>query len=969
MDLFNPFPGLRPFEADEDHLFFGREKEIDDLLRRLRSTRFLAVVGTSGSGKSSLVRSGLIPSLQSGYMAGASSTWRMAVLRPGEDPIGNLAAALSPRDVLGFDPGEQPGEGDAELAETSRVLLEATLRRSALGLANAVRQAHIPNDENVLVLVDQFEELFRFRRSHHAHSRDEAILFVRLLLEAARQPDTAIYVVLTMRSDFVGDCMDFPGLSEMVNAGLYLVGRMSRDALRSAITGPVAVGGGTVAPRLVHRVLNDLGDDHDQLPLVQHALMRTWDHWERNRTGDAPLDVEDYEAVGTFRNALSVHAEEAYQEAVALGGGRTAERMFKALTDTFSDARGVRRPTAVQELAGIAEVPEADVVRVVEVFRRAGRTFLMPPPVVALGSSSIVDLSHESLMRCWVRLIDWAREERASADFYVRLSRAASWFEEGSAGLWRNPELELAQRWKTDNQPTAAWAARYDMAFERAMAFLDRSLEQRERERAERERERRLKLRRVQVAAGVLAVFLVVAVSLAYIALRESQRASRNLALAREAVDESLSSAERDPARVGADVPQVEEFRRELLVKAETFYRAFMSQEPRSEASRRDLAFAHFRLGHINRLLEKRDEAAREYQEAIARFEGLASDFPANPEYRAGLANAHNWMGETLRPAPTRFADAERAYNSALLLQQTLVEQNVAGAERKQELARTYYNRGILRYTRGLEPGQERLIEAAEEDFRAAIRLLEPLTDSSDRAAQELARAYNNLGGLIDQTSPDKASEVRELWERAIAIDERLSNKDPANREYKLELAYYCNNLAVLLHDQGDFDGANRRSRQAVDLIESLARVAPSLAILRADAHSLRGMILEGRDGPGARDEYEAALELFEQMRADQNVHRVPEFHLRFADLLLNLAEFPGSPTEVARARVLLARAVGAYSDMTARIAASGSRTDAQTALEHLKRVMDGLPEAERAGLNASYEQLQRRLDDGAGRR
>jgi hypothetical protein len=967
--LFNPFPGLRPFEADEDHLFFGREREIDDLLRLLRSTRFLAVVGTSGSGKSSLVRSGLIPALQSGLMAGASSTWRMAVLRPGEDPIGKLAAALSPKNVLGFDPGGQPGEDDAELAETSAVLLEATLRRSAHGLANAVHQAHIPNDENVLVLVDQFEELFRFRRSHHAHSHDEAVLFVRLLIEAARQHDRPVYIVLTMRSDFIGDCMDFPGLSDMVNAGMYLVGRMSRDALRSAIAGPVAVGGGTVAPRLVHRVLNDLGDDQDQLPRVQHALMRTWDHWERNRTDDVPVDVEDYEAVGTFRNALSVHAEEAYQEAVSLGGARTTERMFKALTDTFSDARGVRRPTSVHELAGITEVPEADVARVIEVFRRPGRTFLMPPPAVALGSSSIIDLSHESLMRCWSRLIDWAREERASAEFYVRLSRAASWFEEGSAGLWRNPELELAQRWKTDNQPTAAWAARYDEAFDRAMAFLDRSLEQRERERADRERERRLKLRRVQVAAGVLATFLVVAISLAYIALRESQRASKNLALAREAVDESLSSAERDPARVGADVPQVEEFRRELLMKAETFYRAFMSQEPSSEASRRDLALAHFRLGHINRLLEKRDEAAREYQEAITRFDGLASDFPANPEYRAGLANAHNWMGETLRPVAARFADAERAYNSALVLQQTLVEQGADAAERKQELARTYYNRGILRYTRGLEPGQERLVEAAGEDFRAAIRLLEPLAATSNRAAQELARAYNNLGGLIDQTSRDKASEVRALWEGAIAIDERLSNADPAHREYKLELAYYCNNLANLLHMQGDFDEANRRSLQAVDLIESLATVAPSLAILRADAHSLRGMILSRRDGPGARAEYETALALFEQMRADQNVRRLSEFHLRFADLLLNLARFPGNPIEVERARALFARAVGAYADMAARIAASGSRADAQTAVEHLSRLLEELPEAERAGLIASYEQLKRRLDEGAGRR
>src|SRR5216684_4075517 len=113
--LFNPFPGLRPFEPDEDHLFFGRETEIDELLRRLRSNRFLSVVGTSGSGKSSLVRSGLIPSLYSGFMVTAGSSWRVAILRPGEDPIGHLAEALNQAEVLGTD--------DRELAGTHRLLL------------------------------------------------------------------------------------------------------------------------------------------------------------------------------------------------------------------------------------------------------------------------------------------------------------------------------------------------------------------------------------------------------------------------------------------------------------------------------------------------------------------------------------------------------------------------------------------------------------------------------------------------------------------------------------------------------------------------------------------------------------------------------------------------------------------------------------------------------------------------------
>lgn len=894
------------------------------------------------------MRSGLIPSLQGGYLVGASSSWRMAVFRPGDDPIGNLAAALGGPDVLGL-----PGE---EFAQTNRVLVEATLRRGPLGLADAVRQARLPKDHNLLVLVDQFEELFRFRRNAHiANSRDEAIRFVRMLLEASRQQDLPIYIALTMRSDFIGDCMDFPGLSHAVNAGLYLVGRMSRDAVRAAIVGPVAVAGGAIAPRLVHRVLNDLGDDQDQLPRVQHALMRTWNHWAANAAGGRPIDIEDYEAIGAFDGALATHAEEAFDEAAADGNARLVERIFKALTDTVSDARGVRRPTSIGELAVICGVGEAAVTRIVEIFRKPGRTFLMPPASVPLSPTSIVDLSHESLMRCWWRLIAWAEEERAAAEFYIRVTRAAAWFDEGSGGLWRNPELELAQQWRQSNQPTAAWARRYNDAFETAMAFLDRSREARAQYEASVERERRARLRRVQWTAAVLALFLAVAVSAAYLALRESARASANLDLARAAVDESLSSVERDPARTGADLPQVEELRRDLLAKAGTFYTQFMRQEPLREPLRRDVAFAHFRLGHIDRMLEKRSEAEREYGEAIARFEKLAAEFPGRAEYRAALGNSYNWLGETLRPLPARAADAGRAYDRAYDIQRALAEADPSNVQVRRELARTHYNRGILRWQQNEAPRK------IEDDFREAIRLLEPLSAAGGRGIQELARAYNNLGTLLSADA-GRAADVRALWEKAIAIDERLVRAEPDNREYKLELATFCANLAALLHDEGATADAEARSRQAVALVEELSRTAPSLAVARADAHGLHGLILQTADPLAAEREYQAAVEVFTEAIGDPALRALPDFHLRSGDLLINLAAFARSGPGAERAGALLTRAASTYAKVAEAIAATGSSAEAQESLAAIRRVLPAIPERSRAELTAASRQLASKI-------
>ena len=944
--MFNPFPGLRPFEPDEEHLFFGREQDVDALLRKLRSVRFLSVVGTSGSGKSSLVRSGLIPALTSGSMSGAGSSWRVVVMRPGEDPIGQLAAAVN---------RQQVPEPVDELAETNRMIVEVTLRRSSLGLAEAVRQTHLARGHHILVLVDQFEELFRFRQSRGTDTRDDAIAFVRLLLEATSQHDLPIYVALTMRSDFIGDCMAFPGLPDAVNTGLYLVGRMGRDALRSAITGPVAVGGGMVAPRLVNRVLNDLGDDQDQLPLVQHALMRTWDHWAEHRTGDAAIDIADYEAVGGFHNALSMHAEEAYRDATALGGALVAERMFKALTDSYSDPRGVRRPTAVDELVAICDTSETQLIRVIEVFRLTGRSFLMPPSATELTSSAIVDLSHESLMRCWTRLIAWATEERAAADFYLRASRGAVRYAAGTAGLWRDPELQLAEQWREETTPTAAWAHRYDERFDEAMAFLDRSLEERARLGARRDRERRATLRRVQgTAVGLFAVLLVF-VWLFSEAWSGRNAAAANLALARTAVEDFLASADRSQRLLAADPPEVTEFRRELLEKAGDFYQAFVTQTAPGEALQRDLAFAHLRMGHINRMTERPDDAEDEYRAAIAQFESLAADYDDRVAYRQARADSFNWLGEVLRPVATRTEEAEAAYGAAFDLQAALVRAAPGEPRYQEELARTLYNRGILLWDRNAS-------EAAEGDFREAIRLLEPLAGTRDTAAQGLARVLNNLGGVRD-FGFDDVVDARALYEGALDIGERLVAADPDNREHKLELAKYYNNLAALLHEQEQTEIAAARSLRAVELLKDLARLAPALAIERADTSAVLSAILQVQDAVRAERQFREALDLFAELDYDGGVLGQPAFHERFGEFLLNVDGFRASGA--AGGVRLLSDAVALYTRVAARVAASGSSADIGDALDTLSTVLPSLPDSERARLQSVVDSLERARDAG----
>src|SRR5262245_49325424 len=495
----NPFPGLRPFMQEEADLFFGRDKQSNELVRRLASKRFLAVVGTSGSGKSSLVRAGLLPSLEGGFMAEAGAHWRMAILRPQDDPIGFLARAIVETGMLAhLDLAQSAAEG----------VVETTLRRSSLGLIEATRLARLEPHENLLILVDQFEELFRFADlAKQRDAGDEAPAFVKLLLGAAQQTEVPVYVVITMRSDFLGDCDRFRGLPEAISDCQYLIPRLTRDELQAAITGPIGVRGGRIAPSLVQRLLNDIGDDMDQLPVLQHALMRAWDHWERNDPDGRPIELSDLEAIGGMAETLSRHADEAFGSLTTDRDRKIAERLFKCLTEKGPDNREIRRPTQLSRIAAIANAEPTEVIAVIDVFRAPGRSFLMPPHGVALEGDSVIDISHESLIRQWGRLRTWVAEEAESRKTYLRVVDAAQLRRDGKAGLWGEPNLTYAREWEEREAPNATWAERYGSGFDDVRAFLRDSAAAQaaelEKERQQSEAERIAKERELEQAKAL----------------------------------------------------------------------------------------------------------------------------------------------------------------------------------------------------------------------------------------------------------------------------------------------------------------------------------------------------------------------------------------------------------------------------------------------------------------------------------
>jgi energy-coupling factor transporter ATP-binding protein EcfA2 len=405
----NPFIGLRRFEQEDSALFFGRDEEIYDLLRRLQQLHFVAVIGPSGCGKSSLIRAGVLASLRDGYMADGGP-WRIVEMQPGNGPLEAWRENLRPH--LRTDQQED-----------SLLVTPATALDTSLG--------------KIAILVDQFEELFEYSK-RTGRERDVRVFLDAMLSTGASE--YGVYLIITMRSEYLAECARYPHLAEAINEGLYLVPQVTRDQLREAITGPVAKVGAAITVPLVDRLLNDVSGESDALSVLQHALMRMWAKkrpWE-------PLGLAEYEAKRGLGAFLNDHADSVFNR-LPKPGQAAAEALFRAITERTEDGRAVRRALELRTISEQTGLDETLLKTVVEAFQREG--FLIVTQS-SRSPSPLSDISHEAVARQWVRLGNWMDAEARGRRALRRIREAAAeWNEHGrnKAYLFRGLQLASAE--------------------------------------------------------------------------------------------------------------------------------------------------------------------------------------------------------------------------------------------------------------------------------------------------------------------------------------------------------------------------------------------------------------------------------------------------------------------------------------------------------------------------------------------
>ncbi len=516
-DIPNPYKGLRPFsEADADD-FHGRDTLVAEVIDRLHVSgpgSFLALVGPSGCGKSSIVHAGLVPAIRRGAAAG-SDKWLIASMYPGARPIEELEIAL-----LRTRPDAPAAAGDL-------------LRRDEAGLRQALRLL-APEDVGVLLIIDQFEELWSLA------SKEGRVRFLGLIAAALDDPHSALRVVVTLRSDFLGDALEHPGLAGLLGEATMLVPPMRPDEIEAAVTEPARRVAIAVDPALVGVVITDVIDNPGALPLLQYALTETF-----ARRSDDHLDLGSYEAVGGLRGALSRRADEIY-ESLGADEQHAARQVLLRLITPGDGTADTRRRVPVTEFRGL-ELPGADIDTVVSAFSEAR---LVTFDRDAATGSSTIEVAHEALITEWGRFREWVDHARGDLITHRRLALDSAQWEESARDpdyLPTGSRLDLYEGWAaetllflTDSEHDYLLAARDHRVAAEA--------EEEERRRNELSLKRR-SVRRLRWLVAVVSVAAIVATALTILAATRTRQAevSEREARARELAAAAIAGIDLDP--------------------------------------------------------------------------------------------------------------------------------------------------------------------------------------------------------------------------------------------------------------------------------------------------------------------------------------------------------------------------------------------------------------------------------------
>ncbi|NMC40058.1 MAG: ATP-binding protein, partial [Bacteroidales bacterium] len=601
---------MRPFRMDEAALFFGRDRETSEILNRLLENRFVAVIGAEGSGKTSVINCGVIPALMK-----TPGTWRFMTLCPGKDPIGSLAAEMV---KLAVEKKKDAGPA---------LNLEDTLKKNP-GSLSRIAESMLEGDEKLLIIVDQFEQIFRFSQAGTGSVPEEEYqAFVNLLLNCIIGDKGRIYLAVVISSQWISDCTRFPNFAEavIISRSSVIIPGLTGDNLENIILRPLTLYGIKAEPELTARLVKEAAAFSEKLPVIQNTLRKMLINRPENEDPFEPLSVKDFEETGTFSGSVEKHAEEIFS-GLDRNEKYLCEKIFRSLIVKGPRGEYLRKRCTFGHIIDVAGCSREKLAEVVEKLSDNNANLIYYHGDLSTNLNTVIDIRYNILPEYWSRLRKWADEEDNSVRTYKQLAALASFCHQGKTGLLKQPELRQFSEWAAREKPVLQWAVTHDPAFERAMVYLRASEKHFKEEEEKRERLKKIKSKKrrlfgLGIAAGfifilgMLGIFIAGKIradnALAEAEIMQDKSDSISLVLLRDFL--AADSLAKNAKRYGEDALRQKEtefsLRMQAVARAEKERMLRKNTEAVADSIRSELAES--RESELKALQQKQEEARK----------------------------------------------------------------------------------------------------------------------------------------------------------------------------------------------------------------------------------------------------------------------------------------------------------------------------------------------------------------------
>ncbi len=460
-----PFVGLRAYNSDESDIFFGREKQILILEKKIEKSKFLVVLGAAGSGKTSLINAGLVSKLKKN----ASNENSLKVIKINYDK--NIIDILSEELVnICYKSTEEE-----KIKNISTNLAVTYLKQHTNPIVDILNEFNFPKSKKVLIIIDNFEKIFYYLNK--AEDKNQIKRLVNQLFIVSKQNEIEIYVCIIMHSGFLSECVKIEDLPEIINNGQYLIPNMNLDEIKQTIVKPLKNSGIDISYKLVDELILKQKNNNEQLTEFQNTLLHIWKKWCEADKTDNKITLEYFnEEIKT--NIVEYKAEKIYNSLETNEEKKICEIIFKSLTQKIDNNNVISINRSIDKLTLLCNTKRDVLIRIVNKFATNDIPILKYSKKYQFSKDKHITLNHDNTASLWGRLKQWIDDESKLAKIYLNLIKDSDLYQDGKIDFWEGEKLQNALIWYDNNKPIETWAQKYHTDYESAITFLERSQKQ-----------------------------------------------------------------------------------------------------------------------------------------------------------------------------------------------------------------------------------------------------------------------------------------------------------------------------------------------------------------------------------------------------------------------------------------------------------------------------------------------------------